>query len=55
MNDEVSVATTSNFLSGFRMYEEFISPTTFGGGEALLGRARLYDFMSGVDLLGIKE
>ena len=33
MNDEIWVATTLYVLSGFRMYEDLISPTNFGGGE----------------------
>ena len=33
MNDEIWVATTSDVFPGFQMYEDLISPTTFGGGD----------------------
>ena len=36
MNDEIWVATTLEVLSGFRMYKDLISPTTFSGGETWL-------------------
>ena len=36
VNDDIWVATNSYVLSGFQMYEDLISPTTFGVGETWL-------------------